>query len=269
MKKIYEVIIVIAAMIFVSLALWFNANSSITTPTNPKNTTNLTAYDNIKVSNSVIAELKTIALNNTLADNVGNGNVDSFPQTISSSNQLIDNNKTEVLYIGADYCPYCAAVRWGLIIALLRFGNFTNLSYMTSSATDVYPSTPTFTFYNSSYQSSYLAFVPVEIATNTGKPLENLTMSENKTIQKFGYQESIPFIDFGNQSVVNGATFTPQALDGENWSIIISQLENSNSTISKEIIGSANIFTAQICRIDGGKPSNICDQSYVSIASKA
>jgi hypothetical protein len=271
MKKIYEIIIVIIAIFFVSLILWYNATSAQNTVNSTQNTINstqLVSYDNIKVNNSVMSILSSIALNNTLANHVANGAVGVFPQSITGSNALTENNKSEVLYIGADYCPYCAAVRWGLIIALLRFGNFTNLSYMTSSATDVYPSTPTFTFYNSSYQSNYITFVPIEVATNTGTQLERLTNAENITFQKYGYQGSIPFVDFGNQSVLNGATFNPQDLDGKNWDTIISQLKNSNSTIAEDIIGAANIFTAQICKIDGGKPSSICTQKYVEIATK-
>ena len=33
----------------------------------------------------------------------------------------------EVLYLGAEYCPYCAAQRWTTIIALSRFGTWSGL----------------------------------------------------------------------------------------------------------------------------------------------
>jgi hypothetical protein len=32
-----------------------------------------------------------------------------------------------MLYIGAEYCPYCAAERWPLVMALSKFGTFSNL----------------------------------------------------------------------------------------------------------------------------------------------
>src|SRR5438309_707950 len=41
--------------------------------------------------------------------------------------------KTEVLYIGAEYCPYCAAERWSLVVALSKFGSFSGLTYMQSA----------------------------------------------------------------------------------------------------------------------------------------
>src|SRR5580700_7583712 len=66
--------------------------------------------------------------------------------------------KPEFFYAGAEYCPYCAAERWAMVVALSKFGTFSNLSQTTSSSTDGYPSTPTFTFYQSVYTSQYIDF---------------------------------------------------------------------------------------------------------------
>ena len=46
-----------------------------------------------------------------------------------------------MLYIGAEFCPYCAAMRWSMAVALSRFGTFTPLHGIHSSSTDVDPST--------------------------------------------------------------------------------------------------------------------------------
>jgi len=43
--------------------------------------------------------------------------------------------------LGRSYCPYCAAERWSIIVALSKFGNFSGLTYMLSSAFDIDPST--------------------------------------------------------------------------------------------------------------------------------
>jgi len=40
-----------------------------------------------------------------------------------------------VVYIGAEYCPYCAVERWPLIVALNRFGTLTNLGLPGQPAT--------------------------------------------------------------------------------------------------------------------------------------
>jgi hypothetical protein len=72
----------------------------------------------------------------------------------------------EILYIGAEYCPYCAAQRWATIIALSRFGTFSGLGNMSSYSNDVFPNTPTFTFVKAKYKSKYLVFKSVEEYTN-------------------------------------------------------------------------------------------------------
>ncbi|MGH3290263.1 MAG: DUF929 family protein, partial [Trebonia sp.] len=41
---------------------------------------------------------------------------------------LTRGGKPEVLYVGAEYCPYCAMENWPLIVALSRFGQFTGLT---------------------------------------------------------------------------------------------------------------------------------------------
>lgn len=94
---------------------------------------------------------------------VGTGGQPQPLKATTTTTILLDpSQKPEVLYIGAGYCPFCAAERWSLIVALGRFGAFTNLHLAQSSGTDIYPNTPTFTFYGSSYHSNYLDFEPVE-----------------------------------------------------------------------------------------------------------
>jgi hypothetical protein len=44
-----------------------------------------------------------------------------------------------VVYIGAEYCPYCAAQRWAMVVALSRFGTFSALGASESSTTYVFP----------------------------------------------------------------------------------------------------------------------------------
>ncbi len=79
---------------------------------------------------------------------------------------LTSGGKPEVLYLGGEYCPYCAAQRWAMVNALSRFGTFSGLTTTHSSSTDVDPNTPTWTFYKSTYTSNYLVFTPVEEYTN-------------------------------------------------------------------------------------------------------
>ena len=63
----------------------------------------------------------------------GSGSVTAKPTSISGT-ALTANGKPEVLYVGAEYCPYCAAERWAMIVALSRFGTFSGLATIHSAA---------------------------------------------------------------------------------------------------------------------------------------
>ena len=112
---------------------------------------------------SVIKDLTTVPA--ATLESVGSGA--TYPKSVSpvSAPPLTSAGKPEVLYIGAEYCPYCATERWAMAVALSRFGTFSGLHGIHSSSTDVYASTPTLTFYKSRYTSKYLTFTPVEEET--------------------------------------------------------------------------------------------------------
>ncbi len=44
-----------------------------------------------------------------------------------------------VVYVGAEFCPFCAAERWALVAALDRFGSFSHLGATSSSDDEVFP----------------------------------------------------------------------------------------------------------------------------------
>ncbi len=213
-----------------------------------------------------LATMSKIANNATLAKATGSGALlpQEYPTAINGT-PFTNNGKPEVLYIGGDYCPYCAATRWELVLALMRFGTFGSLHYMASTTSDVYPATPTFTFRNSSYSSQYLSFVGVEMYSLTGSVQQNLTAQQSTIIHKYSTSGSIPFIDFGNKSIQQGADYSPGLIYQLNWDRVIAQLNNTNSSVSQSIIGGTNVFTAQICKADGMQPSNVCNQAYIGM----
>src|SRR5579862_1434814 len=106
-----------------------------------------------------------------------------------------------VLYIGAGYCPYCAAERWAMVTALLKFGTFTGLNNSHSSSTDINPNTPTFNFHGSTYSSPYLTFTAVETTTSDPNvPLDTPTPAQEALIQQYT-QGTIPFVYFDGRYV--------------------------------------------------------------------
>jgi hypothetical protein len=53
-----------------------------------------------------------------------------------------------------------------MVVALSRFGTFTDLGTTHSSSSDVYPNTATLSFHGASYRSDYIAFQGVKTHSN-------------------------------------------------------------------------------------------------------
>jgi len=218
---------------------------------------------------------------------VGSGTFAGKIQAITGSPApLAANGKPELLYVGAEYCPYCGAERWAIIAAMGRFGTFSGLATVKSAASDgagdqeAFPDTPTWTFAHASYSSPYLAFSEVEVNTNipdasTGgyTTLQTPTPAEQALVNKYDappYVESaaagsIPFLDFGNKYVSIGASYSPQILSGLSWSTIAADLSNPNSPVAKAVDGTANYLTAAICSITGNQPASACTTTVQSL----
>lgn len=203
------------------------------------------------------------------------GNVSAPPVHVPSQPPLNGpSGKPEYFYFGAEYCPYCAAQRWSMVVALSRFGTFKNLSITTSSASDVYASTPTFSFYGSSYSSSYIDFVSVETTTNQPNgngyvTLETPTAEEQQIVSKYdappytNQAGSIPFTDIGNQYLMIGPGFSPQVLQGKDWQQIADALSQPDSQIAQGVIGTANYLTAAICMTTNQQPGSVCQAAPI------
>jgi hypothetical protein len=203
---------------------------------------------------------------------VGTGSVlqaTSTPVTKVTGPALTSHGKPEMLYIGAEFCPYCAAMRWSMAVALSRFGTLsTPLRGIRSSSTDSYPNTATLTFYKTSYTSKYLAFTPVENETRTRGPLQNTTSQEQQLWERYSPsgQTGYPFIDIGNRYTMS-VIYNPGVLAGLNWQQIAADLHNPSSPVAQGALGAANFITAAICKTTGGQPGNVCTASGVTKAA--
>jgi hypothetical protein len=196
---------------------------------------------------------------------IGPGSTVSKAVTSISGSALTSAGKPEVLYIGAEYCPYCATERWSMVVALSRFGTFSGLRGIYSSSTDVDPSTPTLTFYKSTYTSKYLTFTPVETTTeDRNTTLQTPTAQQAKIWQKYDSAGNIPFIDFGNKYLINQVTYDPSVLKGKTWAQIAAALNDKSSAIAKGADGSANVMTATICKLTHNKPANVCTSPMIT-----
>jgi hypothetical protein len=183
------------------------------------------------------------------------------------------DGKPLITYIGAEYCPYCAAERWALAVALTRFGTFSNLSGTHSSGADVYPDTQTLSFYGASYTSPYVDFQAVEEATNqevdgTYQTLQTPTAAESSLLSADDPDGSIPFVDIGNTYMITGASYSPQVLQGLTQTQIAAQLNDASSPVAQAIDGTANNITAAICKITGNQPASVCNSPAIAAIAK-
>jgi uncharacterized protein DUF929 len=202
-------------------------------------------------------------------DAVGNGTISAAPKKIEAP-PLTADGKALVVYIGAEYCPFCAAERWPMVIALSRFGTFSGLQLTTSASDDAFPNTPTFSFHGATYQSKYLTLQAVELRTRTGEPLDALTAEQQQVFTTYDAAPytskpgTIPFIDFGGRYLVNGATYDAGVLSSKTAEEIASLLSDPNSPVAKAVIGAANSITAAVCDLTQNQPANVCADPVIT-----
>ena len=215
-------------------------------------------------------------------DHIGAGTTAAPPKSISGA-PLTSGGKPEVLYIGAEYCPYCAAERWSMVVALSRFGTLSGLGLTHSAAAngagqaEPYPNTATWTFAHASYASRYLTFTPVETHTNvpdpaTGfyTPLQAPTAQQQALLTKYDSANggAIPFIDFGNKFLTVGASYDPGVLAGLTWNQIAADLHDAGSPVAAAVLGTANYMTAAICGLTNDQPASACTPVVKSLGGK-
>lgn len=256
------VVIVVALLVLVGVRAIIQPSSSAQSGDAPASASVVQAVTNVPAS--------------TL-DAVGRGSANTLPTAVGSTTSKGPNGHPLVTYIGAEYCPYCAGERWAMVVALSRFGTFSNLKQTTSAANDVYPSTRTFSFYGATYTSQYVDFDSAELQSNVPasgggyQSLQKPTAAQTQMIQKYDappYVKStssgaIPFVNFGNRFVSVGASFDVGVLQGQSWDQIATSLSNPSSSQAKAVLGAANVLTATICQVTGDTPSNVCGDQVI------
>jgi hypothetical protein len=199
------------------------------------------------------------------------------PPAAITGSALTSGGKPEVVYVGGEFCPFCAVERWSMIVALSHFGSFTGIEYMQSSSTDTNANTPTFTFAGNAtspfnFTSKYITFLAIEEfdrSENVRQPLnttEQALVTQYDTCATTGTADGIPFIDIANAYVVNcGAQFSLPQIAGDNWTQVSSQLNTAGSPIAQGIDGAANTLITAICKVDGEQPASLCIQSFATV----
>jgi hypothetical protein len=262
-------LIVVALVLAKAAGLGSKHSSSTTSSTSTGSATPLPA---------AVARAVTAVPPSTL-DAVGVDGVTTVPKAIHAP-ALTQGGKPKVLYVGAEFCPFCAAQRWPVVVALSRFGTWHGLAATESATNDVFPGTPTLSFHGATYTSDYLAFTGVETTTNqprTGggyRPLDSLSPADQQVFDTYdrppyvdGSPGSIPFLDLGGKFALSGASYSPELLKGKTRAQIAAGLKDPNDPVAQAIDGSANLLSAALCALTNQKPAAVCTSSGVKAAA--
>ena len=263
-KRSYTLWIILVLVVVTGVVGYYIFTSSGAAAGNP--------LDGTPVPQTVLSELANVST--ATLNQVGSGpsTVVSPKSTTStaatSTSPALFNGKPEVLYIGAEYCPFCAAERWAMIVALDKFGNFTGTEYMQSApAPEASPNTATFTFKDATYSSKYISFVSFEQLDRNHAALQTPDANSTALMNKYDSAGSIPFVDFANEYTLTGSQYTPPVIANANWTQIASQLNTPSSVYALNIDAAANRIISIICKIDGGAPTSLCSQGLAQTAS--
>jgi hypothetical protein len=211
-------------------------------------------------------------------DQVGAGSVTAALVSAGAAPALTSNGLPRVFYAGAEYCPFCAAERWAVVVAMSRFGAWTGLGQTASSPSDTYPNTATLTFHGSTFNGNVVAFNGYELQSNQvvdGKyaTLETLSADDQALMTKydappyFSGSGSIPFVDIGGKYLISGASYDPQLLAGKTHAQIATAIADPSTAISKAVLGAANLITAAVCTLTKGAPAAVCSSGGVTAAA--
>jgi Domain of unknown function (DUF929) len=214
-------------------------------------------------------------ISGTTYDTVGAGSVQSLPKAITDAPALTADGKPKVLYVGAEFCPFCAAERWALVAAMGRFGSFSNLGQTSSSGTDSYPNTQSLSFHGATYSSSELSFTAYETTDRDRKTLDKVSAEDEAVAAKYDAPPyvskdsagAIPFLDIGGKWMISGASFDPDVLKGKTHEEIATAMGDPKSDIAKAVDGTANVITAALCTLTKNAPTTVCSSTGVKAAT--
>ena len=253
-RRLTIIITVVIIAISIAVGIYFVATAN--------GGSELDKKDGVLVSTQDLTSLQTVSDQpyGPAATSAMQAQVDNYGGT-----QFISNGKPIVVYVGAEYCPFCAVERWALIMALERFGNFTNLHYTTSANDE--GDYATFTFVGSSYASNYIAFRGYEDEDRSQNPLQTVPANYSSVWSNQG--NGFPFLDFENTYLIKASVLPfPDIIGGKNWTAILTDISTSDS-VGLQIREAANLITGVLCKITQGAPAAVCSASPITTSTSS
>jgi thiol-disulfide isomerase/thioredoxin len=184
-----------------------------------------------------------------------------------SGEPLVDGGKPLIFFMGAEWCPFCASERWGLVEATSRFGKWSGLRELRSrEGQDYFPALATYDLSRATSMSKYLTIRHKEVATVDGDPLQKLGSYEEGLVNEYDKLGSVPFLFAagppGRYTVELG--FSPGLLGGQGFASLRKEVAAEAPTPAVEAIdGQAEAITALICKLDGRRPASVCAKGSI------
>lgn len=248
-----------------------------------------TVTQTARTSPAVLAALSTVPT--ATFDQVGvtvPGAGLTAPRVEPGQPALASGGKPEIFVVGAEYCPFCAAERWPLVVALARFGRFTVLHDASSATQSVFPGTATFSFAGVHYSSPYVTLTGIELYSNqigadgTFIRIATLTPAQAALVARYTATTpgSVPFVDVAGRLVATTAAFSPALLTGQSQSqiagLVAAPPSSSGTSVrstapptGQAVVAAANQLTAGICASTAQQPSTVCRSKGVRVADQS
>lgn len=177
--------------------------------------------------------------------------------------------KSLVFFMGAGFCPFCAAERWAIVSALSNFGRWEGLVETASADHDEkYLNIPTVSFARAKYESDYVEFVGRETADRNFEPLQELGEKDYEILDTFNPDQIIPFLLIDGQFMQVGTGYSPQILEGMDHAKVKTELANPASPVWKAMKAEIDNITALICKSVEGKAGACNSDNIKSLAAK-
>jgi thiol-disulfide isomerase/thioredoxin len=184
-----------------------------------------------------------------------------------SDEPLLDGGKPLVFFMGAEWCPFCASERWGLVEATSRFGKWSGLKELRSrEGQDYFPALATYDLSQATYTSDHISIRHIEVATVEGDPLQKLGSFEEGLVNGYDKLGGVPFL-FASGPVGRYTVelpYSPGLLDGQSFASLRKEVAADAPTPAVEAIdGQADAITALICKLDGRQPASVCTKGSI------
>ncbi|MEM2139651.1 DUF929 family protein [Nitrososphaera sp.] len=180
-----------------------------------------------------------------------------------------DGGKSLVYFMGAGFCPFCAAERWAIVKALERFGKWEGLVEDKSAGRDEkYLNVPTFSLARAKYSSSHVEFAGKETADRNFEPLQELGDSDFEILDMYNPDQMIPFLLVDGQYMQVGAGFSPEMIQNMSHEQVRAELDKPDSAIGKAMRAEIDNITALVCKSIGGKGQACGSETIKALVEK-